>query len=62
MTGLPGSTRREGRTVAARAFWGMLGGAFLLPAIYTGPPKPREAKAMKEELIRIFLARYESAD
>lgn len=44
--------------LAARAFWAMLSGAFLMPAIFAAPPPPAEAEALKHELVQMFLARY----
>jgi len=45
-------------TLAANAFWSMLSGAFLMPAIL-GQPLPEEAVAPLEiELVALFLARY----
>ena len=44
--------------LAAGAFWAMVSGAFFWPTIFLGPMKTSEARAMKEELIQMFLARY----
>jgi TetR/AcrR family transcriptional regulator of autoinduction and epiphytic fitness len=44
--------------LAARTFWAALSGAFLMPAIYLAPLPPREASAIKEELIAMLLARH----
>lgn len=53
-----GRLRVEDATFTAGVFWAMLSGAFMMPAIFAEPLKPREAKAMKTELVAMFLARH----
>lgn len=36
----------------------MLSGAFMMPAIFSQPLKPRQAAAMKAELVQMFLTKY----
>jgi TetR/AcrR family transcriptional regulator of autoinduction and epiphytic fitness len=45
--------------LAAEAFWSMVGGAFFWPSLFLGPMKTSRSKAMKKELISMFLSRYE---
>lgn len=54
-----GRMKVEDTTLAAEAFWAMVGGAFFWPAIFFGPMQPEAASAMKQELIRIYLAGYQ---
>jgi TetR/AcrR family transcriptional regulator of autoinduction and epiphytic fitness len=44
--------------LVARAFWAMLSGAFLMPAIFAAPVPEPEAAALQRELVAMFLARY----
>ena len=44
--------------LAAKAFWAMVGGAFILPVIFGEDAKLPGTTALKSELVRIFLSRY----
>jgi len=44
--------------LAAQAFWAMLSGAFLMPAIFATPVPETQAERIQEELVGMFLARY----
>ncbi len=44
--------------LAADAFWSMVGGAFILPVIFSGAMSLVDSETMKKELIRIFLSGY----
>ncbi len=53
-----GRLQADDPALAAGAFWAMLSGAFLMPAIL-GQPLPEAATIpLKHELIALFLARY----
>jgi TetR/AcrR family transcriptional regulator of autoinduction and epiphytic fitness len=54
-----GRLRVKNPALAAQAFWAALNGAFLMPAIYVGPLPKAATDALKKELIRCLLARYE---
>lgn len=57
-----GRLHADDPALAAGAFWAMLSGAFLMPAIL-GQPLPEAAtEPLKHELIALFLARYAVAD
>ncbi len=45
--------------LASKAFWAMMGGAFILPVIFQGQMSTKDANVLKKELIAMFLARYE---
>ncbi len=44
--------------LTASAFWAMLSGAFLMPAIFAEPLPDEHAEPLKDELIQMLLARY----
>ncbi len=44
--------------LTAVAFWGMVSGAFFWPAVFMGPMKTSEARALENELIEMFLSHY----
>lgn len=48
----------ENPEFVASVFWAMLSGAFMMPAIFSQPLKPRQAAAMKAELVHMFLTKY----
>jgi len=56
-----GRMKVEDTKLAAKAFWAMMGGAFFWPSIFFGPLDAKETSAMKEELIKIFLAQYRAS-
>jgi TetR/AcrR family transcriptional regulator, regulator of autoinduction and epiphytic fitness len=49
----------ENPQLSAKVFWSMLGGAFTWPAVYQGYLDPKLAQALKTELIKTFLSRYQ---
>lgn len=53
-----GRIKVDNSKLAAEAFWAMVAGAFFWPSIFFGPMKPKEAEAMKKELIDLFLSKY----
>ena len=53
-----GRMKVDNTKLASEAFWAMIGGAFFWPSIFFGPMKMAQVKALKEELIDIFLAKY----
>lgn len=46
--------------LTAEVFWSMFAGAFVWPHLLHGPLEKAHASALKEELIRMFLVRYET--
>jgi len=44
--------------LAADAFWSMVGGAFILPVIFSGAFTSVDSETMKTELIRVFMSGY----
>ncbi len=48
----------ENPELASEIFWAMLSGAFIWPHLIQGPMDSTHIRALKEELIQIFLARY----
>ena len=53
-----GRLKVSNTTLAAEAFWAMVGGAFFWPSLFFGPMKSKEASRLKNELIQMFIARY----
>jgi len=47
--------------LAAKAFWAMIGGAFFWPSIFSRSLSEQETNVLKNELISIFLAKYNIA-
>jgi TetR/AcrR family transcriptional regulator of autoinduction and epiphytic fitness len=43
---------------AAQVFWAMVTGVFFWPCLYLGPVDGKEAVALKEDMVGLFLARY----
>lgn len=53
-----GRVRVPDPELAAKVFWGMCSGAFLMPAIFASPVPEDEAEALQQEMVAMFLLRY----
>mgnify|MGYP001820354649 FL=1 len=43
---------------AAQVFWGMVTGVFFWPALYLEPVAGKEAEALKQDMVALFMARF----